>query len=114
MTKYIILLSAVMAFACGYDCEKRKIDALERIATALEKINRNCDNQSVEITRTVEIPVYVPQQPTPKKTYQSRVNGRSLKAVPTIDTECIDECMMELSPSRRDNCIETKCGGEND
>lgn len=114
MTKYIILLSAVMAFACGYDCEKRKIDALERIATALEKMNRNCDNQAVEITRTVEIPVYIPKEPTIKKTYPSRVNGRSLKAAPTIDTECINECMMLLLPASRDNCIETKCGGKND
>lgn len=108
MTKYIILLSAVMAFACGYECENRKIVALERIADALEKMNRNCD------TKTVEIPVYIPQEPTIKKTYQSKVNGRSLKAVPTIDTECIDECMMEYPPSRRTDCIETKCGGGND
>lgn len=108
MTKFIILFSAVMAFACGYDCEKRKIDALERIATALEKMDGNCD------TRTVEIPVYVPQEPTIKKTYNAKVNGRSLKAVPTIDTECIDECMMEYPPSRRTDCIETKCGGSND
>jgi len=108
MTKFIILFSAVMAFACGYDCEKRKIDALERIATALENMDRNCD------TRTVEIPVYVPQEPTIKKTYNAKVNGRSLKAVPTIDTECIDECMMEYPPSRRTDCIETKCGGSND
>lgn len=62
----------------------------------------------------VEIPVYIPQEPTIKKTYQSKVNGRSLKAVPTIDTECIDECMMEYPPSRRTDCIETKCGGGND
>ena len=41
MTKYIILLSAVMAFACNYECEERKIAALERIATALEKLNNN-------------------------------------------------------------------------
>lgn len=108
MTKFIILFSAVMAFACGYDCEKRKIDALERIAAALEKMDGNCD------TRTVEIPVYVPQEPTIKKTYNAKVNGRSLKAVPTIDTECIDECMMEYPPSRRTDCIETKCGGSND
>ena len=108
MTKFIILFSAVLAFACGYDCEHRKIEALERIATALEKMDRNCD------TKTVEIPVYIPQEPTIKKTYPSRVNGRSLKAVPTIDTECIDECMMEYPPSRRTDCIETKCGGSND
>ena len=103
-----------MAFACGWDCEKRKMEALERIATALEKMNSNCNNQAVEVTRTAEIPVYVPQEPTIKKTYDTKINGRSLKAVPTIDTECIDECMMEYPPSRRTDCIETKCGGSDD
>lgn len=97
MTKFIILFSAVMAFACGYDCEKRKIDALERIATALEKMDGNCD------TRTVEIPVYVPQEPTIKKTYNAKVNGRSLKAVPS--TDFIDE---DFNENTNEDCVE-KC-----
>lgn len=113
MTKFIILFSAVMAFACGYDCEKRKIDALERIATALENMNRNCD------TRTVEIPVYVPQEPTIKKTYTPKVNGRSLKAVPSTDVfieedddkiidDCVEKCWNKPMNSQIKSCID-KC-----
>ena len=111
MTKFIILFSAVMAFACGYDCEKRKIDALERIATALEKMDRNCD------TRTVEIPVYVPQEPTIKKTYTPKVNGRSLKAVPSTDfideDSCEDHCRKtNYGDYTQKMCIKQNCEGE--
>ena len=114
MTKFIILFSAVMAFACGYDCEHRKIEALERIATALEKMDRNCD------TRTVEIPVYIPNEPTVKKTYPSRVNGRSLKAVPTTDVfieedvddkiidDCVEKCWNKPLNNQIRSCID-KC-----
>lgn len=109
MTKYIILLSAVMAFACNSECEQRKIAALERIATALEKLNNNNSYHPNVVVNSYKTP-----EPTIKKTYETKINGRSLKAVPTVDTECIDECMMELLPSRRDDCIETKCGGGND
>lgn len=117
MTKFIILFSAVLAFACGYDCEKRKIDALERIAAALEKMDGNCD------TRTVEIPVYIPQEPTIKKTYNSKVNGRSLKAVPSNDviiededentTEaCVEKCWGKPLNHQIKSCID-KCVKEN-
>ncbi len=113
MTKYIILFSAVMAFACDYDCEHRKIDALERIATALEKMDRNCD------TRAVEIPVYVPSEPTVKKTYSSIVNGRSLKAVPSTDLieedfdekvseDCVEKCWNKPLNNQIKSCID-KC-----
>ena len=101
----IIGLTAVMSNACGYgsSCEaklERIASALERIATVMEKQNRY-------------EPTYKKEE-TPKKTYDSRVNGRSLKAVPTIDTKCIDDCMMEYPPARRTDCIETKCGGSNE
>lgn len=98
----IIGLAAVMSNATSFTAEKH----LDRIATALERIARALEDQNR----------YEPvsKKETPKKTYDSRVNGRSLKAVPTIDTECIDECMMEYPPARRTDCIETKCGGSNE
>ena len=98
----IIGLAAVMSNACGYgsSCEAK----LERIASALERIANSMEKQQIKVQK-VE---------TPKKQEITHLNGRSLKAVPTIDTKCIDDCMMEYPPARRTDCIETKCGGSNE
>lgn len=97
----IIGMTAVMSNAsCGYDCERSKINALERIAIAMERIATSMEKQQIQAQK-VE---------TPKKQEITNLNGRSLKAIPTIDTECIDECMMEYPPSRRTDCIKRYCG----
>lgn len=107
MTKYIIFLTAISAFAqCNQDCEFRKINALERIASALERIAlpyaaKQLDN------------VYKPDEPSIKKTYPSHVNGRSLKAIPTSNVleveECVEKCLKEKNESLQQFCIQTKC-----
>ena len=100
----IIGMAAVMSNAgCGYECNQR----LERIANALERIANSMEKQEKQ-------QIQVQKVETPKKQEITHLNGRSLKAIPTIDTECIDECMMEYPPSRRTDCIETKCGGSNE
>ena len=112
MTKYIILFSAVVAFAqCNSDCEWRKVRALERIAAALEKANQL---EQSTIT-SYEPPVYRPTEPTIKKTYNSKVNGRSLKAQPSdpslmIDEDCISQCNRSYNTESLVNfCIDHKC-----
>lgn len=98
----IIGLAAVMSNAtCGYTCNQ----SLERIANALERIANSMEKQEKQ---------QVQRDAIPKKQEITHLNGRSLKAVPTIDTECIDDCMMEYPPARRTDCIETKCGGSNE
>ena len=106
----IIGLAAVMSNACGYgsSCEaklERIASALERIAAVMEKQNRY-------------EPTYKKEE-TPKKTYDSRVNGRSLKAVPTtfIEAEfeltCEEKCdSLYFYDSQIKRCLELNCKGK--
>lgn len=103
----IIGLAAVMSNATSFTAEKH----LDRIATALERIARALEDQNR----------YEPvsKKETPKKTYDSRVNGRSLKAVPTtfIEAEfeltCEEKCdSLYFYDSQIQRCLELNCKGK--
>jgi hypothetical protein len=104
----IIGLAAVMSNATSYTAEKH----LDRIATALERIASALENQN-----RYE-PTYKKEE-TPKKTYDTRVNGRSLKAVPTtfIEAEfeltCEEKCdSLYFYDSQIQRCLELNCKGK--
>ena len=106
----MILFTAILAFA--NDFSQRQTIALERIATALEKIAAN--NCGTNIQNPVEIPPYY-MPPIPKN-YPSTVGGRSLKAIPTMDVvvdadkNCEETCRSEYDSDVLLNiCIKTKC-----
>lgn len=103
----IIGLAVVMSNATSFTAEKH----LDRIATALERIARALEEQNR----------YEPavKKETPKKTYDSRVNGRSLKAVPTtfIEAEfeltCEEKCdSLYFYDSQIQRCLELNCKGK--
>lgn len=124
MTKYIILLSAVMAFACNYECEERKIAALERIATALEKLNNNSYHPNVVVNSY--------KAPEPKKTPTeatvvvdnwgknlNHLNFEPRNDEPTefvfddfeVEDSCEDKCKKKnYSDYTRNMCIKNNCG----
>ena len=103
----IIGMAAVMSNATSFTAEKH----LDRIATALERIARALEDQNrYELASKKE---------TPKKTYDSRVNGRSLKAVPTtfIEAEfeltCEEKCdSLYFYDSQIQRCLELNCKGK--
>ena len=108
----IIGMAAVMSNACGYgsSCEaklERIATALERIAAVMEKQNRYEPAGKKEAFETL------------KKTYDSRVNGRSLKAVPTTFVEaefeltCEEKCdSLYFYDSQIQRCLELNCKGK--
>ena len=79
MKRILLLISlfAIMGFACDSYCKEK----LERIANSLERIanlmqkeyNMELDNR-ITVHESYSVPV---------KNYDSKINGRSLKAVPT-------------------------------
>ena len=104
----IIGMAAVMSNATSFTAEKH----LDRIATALERIANALENQNryEPVGKKVE---------TPKKTYDSRVNGRSLKAIPTtfIEAEfpltCEEKCdSLYFYDSQIQRCLELNCKGK--
>lgn len=110
MFKFMILFTAILAFA--NDFSQRQTIALERIATALEKIAAN--NCGTNIQNPVELPPYY-TPPIPKN-YPSRVGSRSLKAIPTTDVvvdtneKCEETCKSTFdSYVLIEHCIKTRC-----
>lgn len=116
MKRILLLISlfAIMGFACDSYCNEK----LERIANSLERIanlmqkeyNMELDNRTT-FSERYSVPV---------KNYDSKVNGRSLKAVPTssIFTEnefltCKSECKERFKLyTEIEDCIKRYCGEE--
>lgn len=111
----IIIIFAIGAFAGnGYGYTDQQ---LYRIANSLERIANILEKQYNGSRPTVyqNTPTYRPEEPTIKKTYDSRVNGRSLKAVPTEDVEveltCEEQCDKDnYSTLTIEKCVKEKCG----
>ena len=111
----IIIIFAIGAFAengYGYTDQQlyRIANSLERIANILEKQYHGSRPMVYQNT-----PTYRPEEPTIKKTYDSRVNGRSLKAIPTEDIEveitCEEQCDKDnYSALSVEKCVKEKCG----
>ena len=116
MKRILLLISlfAIMGFACDSYCKEK----LERIANSLEKIANLMQkeyNVGLENRTTVSESYSVPV-----KSYDSKINGRSLKAVPTssIFTEdefltCKSECKERFKLyTEIEDCIKRYCGEE--
>ena len=111
----IIIIFAIGAFAGnGYDYTDQQ---LYRIANSLERIANLMEKQYYGTRPTVyqNTPTYRPEEPTIKKTYDSKVNGRSLKAIPTEDMEveltCEEQCSKDnFSTLTIEKCVKEKCG----
>ena len=114
MKKIMLLISlfAVMSFSCDTYCKEK----LERIATSLEQIANLMQkeyNMKLENKTTVS-----ESYSSPVKNYDIKVNGRSLKAVPTssIFTEdefltCKSECKERFKfYTEIEDCIKRYCG----
>lgn len=110
----IIIIFAIGAFAGnGYGYTDQQ---LYRIANSLERIANIMEKQYYGSRPSVyqNIPTYRPEEPTIKKTYDSRVNGRSLKAIPTEDVEveltCEEQCDKDnYSTLTVEKCVKEKC-----
>ena len=109
MKKLMMIVFAVVvsSYACDMLCmdKLRHIEqTLDRIAALLEKQERNQVAERVRVRENI-----VP------KTYESRTNGRSLKAVPSDPTmfdyeNCEETCKStHYIKSDIDKCIEILC-----
>lgn len=106
-------MAAVMSNATSFTAEKhldRIATALERIATAMEKQNNNLYHPNVVVNSS---------EPSIKKTYTPKINGRSLKAVPTTFVEaefeltCEEKCdSLYFYDSQIKRCLELNCKGK--
>ena len=111
----IIIIFAIGAFAGnGYGYTDQQ---LYRIANALERIANIMEKQYYGSRPSVyqDIPTYRPEEPTIKKTYDAKINGRSLKAIPTEDMEveltCEEQCDKDnYSTLSIEKCVKEKCG----
>lgn len=116
MKRILLLISlfTVMSFSCDTYCKEK----LERIANSLERIANLMQkeyNTGREYNNTVHESYSVPI-----KNYDSKINGRSLKAVPTssIFTEdefltCKSECKERFKLyTEIEDCIKRYCGEE--
>ena len=116
MKRILLLISlfAIMGSACDTYCKEK----LERIANSLERIANLMQkeyNMELENRTTVRESYSVPV-----KNYDSKINGRSLKAVPTssIFTEdefltCKSECKERFKLyTEIEDCIKRYCGEE--
>ena len=111
----IIIIFAIGAFAGnGYGYTDQQ---LYRIANALERIANIMEKQYYGTRPSVyqDIPTYRPEEPTIKKTYDAKINGRSLKAIPTEDMEveltCEEQCGKDnYSTLSIEKCVKEKCG----
>ena len=108
----IISLFAIMGFACDTYCKEK----LERIANSLERIaNLMQKEYNMELDKRTEVR---DSYSVPVKHYNSHINGRSLKAIPTVDvfndeekTICEEWCRKNFYFSKeRKTCLEEKCG----
>jgi len=111
----IIIIFAISAFAGnGYGYTDQQ---LYRIANALERIANIMEKQYYGTRPTVyqNTPTYRPEEPIIKKTYDAKINGRSLKAIPTEDMEveltCEEQCDKDnYSTLTVEKCVKEKCG----
>ena len=111
----IIIIFAIGTFAGnGYGYTDQQ---LYRIANALERIANIMEKQYYGTRPSVyqNIPTYRPEEPTIKKTYDAKINGRSLKAIPTEDMEvelsCEEQCGNDnYSTLTIKKCVKEKCG----
>lgn len=102
----IIFAFVVSSYSCDMLCmdKLRHIEkTLDRIATLLEKQENKRAVERVKVRENI-----------PPKKYESRANGRSLKAVPSdpimfIDYNCEETCKTNYSESDINKCIETLC-----
>lgn len=113
MKKLMMIVFAVVvsSYSCDMLCmdKLRHIEqTLDRIAALMEKQERNQIQERVKVRENI-----------PPKTYESRTNGRSLRAVPSdptlFDEVLIDESCEETCKSTHyiksdiDKCIEILC-----
>lgn len=111
----IIIIFAIGAFAGnGYSYTDQQ---LYRIANALERIANIMEKQYYGTRPSVykNTPTYRPEEPTIKKNYDAKINGRSLKAIPTEDMEveltCEEQCGKDnYSTLSIEKCVKEKCG----
>lgn len=111
----IIIIFAISAFAGnGYGYTDQQ---LYRIANTLERIANILEKQYYGTRPSVyqNIPTYRPEEHTIKKTYDAKINGRSLKAIPTEDMEveltCEEQCSKDnYSTLTIEKCVKEKCG----
>ena len=108
----IFAIGAIAGNGYGYTDQQlyRIANSLERIANILEKQYNGSRPAVYQNT-----PMYKHEEPTIKKTYDSRVNGRSLKAIPTEDVEveltCEEQCDKDnYSTLTVEKCVKEKCG----
>lgn len=103
----IVFAVVVSSYACDIICmnKLRHIEqTLDRIAALLEKQERNQVAERVRVRENIA-----------PKTYESRTNGRSLKAVPSDPTmfdyeNCEETCeSTHYIKSDIDKCIEILC-----
>lgn len=101
----VIGMAAVMSNAgCGIGCNKK----LERIANALERIATSMEKQQIQAQKNT----------IPPKQEITRINGRSLKAVPTVSSEedrltCILTCRdQNVRYDDFKKCTKETCGEE--
>lgn len=105
------LMMIIFAFVVSsYSCDMLCMDKLRHIEKTLDRIAELLEKQSHK--RAVE-KVVVRENIAPK-TYESRTNGRSLKAVPSdpimfVDYNCEETCKTNYSESDINKCIETLC-----
>ena len=105
------MMMIILAFVvCSYSCDMLCMDKLRHIEKTLDRIATLLEKQ--ENKRTVE-KVVVRENIAPK-TYESRTNGRSLKAIPSdpimfVDYNCEETCKTNYSESDINKCIETLC-----
>ena len=114
MKRILLLISlfAIMSFACDSRCVER----LERIANSLERI-ANIMQKEYNMELNNKTTVRESYSATGKN-YNVQINGRSLKAVPTVDDLndedkriCEEWCRKNFYFSKeRKTCLEEKCG----
>ena len=105
------LMMIILAFVvCSYSCDMLCMDKLRHIEKTLDRIATLLEKQ--ENKRAVEKVVI--REKIAAKTYESRTNGRSLKAVLSdpimfVDYNCEETCKTNYSESDIYKCIETLC-----
>lgn len=113
--KRILLLISLFAIT-SFACDSRCVERLERIATSLERIaNLMQKEYNMELEHKTAIRE---SYSAPVKNYDVKINGRSLKAVPTssIFTEdefltCKSECKERFKLyTEIEDCIKRYCG----
>lgn len=105
------LMMIILAFVvCSYSCDMLCMDKLRHIEKTLDRIATLLEKQ--ENKRAVR--KVMEHENIAVKTYASRTNGRSLKAIPSdpimfVDYDCEETCKTNYSESDINKCIETLC-----